>query len=382
MVREKATSNKWTNEFLDSMREQVDPLADAVVAEVVRSGGIEAFGEMMRQLVNNRDAIPETLPPIVHAYFEKTQSLPAWADRTLIEKGEDVFELYGPEMITMLFFVSLPYAYATKKGSNVLAITAELTKRVHRRIFRTAQFIMDVMQEGGLGPNGRGIRSAQKVRLIHASIRYYIAHKPHWKTQWDPSWGMPINQEDMAGTMMDFSTAVLRGMQRARVRLSAEEKEAYLHCWKVVGHIIGVRDELMPANVEDAFDLAETIIGRQMGESASGQVLAQDLIRFVQGFMPRGMRGFPITATRYLAGDQIADVIKVGRMDWTVLPLMLQFALFRVTEFFKEYWPGARKYIRFLTWALIDKVVLFEEGGEFYFSIPDRLRHSWRMPAK
>jgi hypothetical protein len=373
-------ANKWTDQLLDEMREIADPLADEVVTTIVNSGGLKAFDEMMRLLVNNRDEIPDSLPKLVHDYFEETKVLPEWADQEKILQGENVFDLHGPEMITMLFFVALPYAYATKKGSHVLAISAELTKHVHRRIFRTAQFIMDVMQPGGLGPNGRGIRSAQKVRLIHASIRYYIANKSKWESQWDPAWGLPINQEDLAGTLMDFSAGVMQGLERMKIRLAPQEAEAYLHCWKVVGHIMGIRPELIPENVEDAFELAKTIAGRQMGESDSGKLLIKDLIAFMQGFMPHLFWGFPATAVRYLSGDKIADMIEAGPSDWTLLLLKLQTALFDNFEYLRHRFPGTQRYIRFLTWNLIDKAVLYEEGvDKNYFEIPDYLRRNWRL---
>jgi hypothetical protein len=193
---------------------------------------------------------------------------------------------------------------------------------------------------------------------------------------------MPINQEDMAGTMMDFSTAVLRGMARAKIKLTPEDREAYLHCWKVVGHLIGVREDLMPVDVKDAFDLAETIIARQIGESDSGKVLAQDLVCFVQGFLPSFLRGFPSTAIRYLSQDQVADTIHSGKYNWTVLLLWLQFAVFSVIDRFKESHDWTERFLRYLTWYVIDKVVLYEEGGEFYFNIPDRMQKNWRMTRR
>jgi hypothetical protein len=373
---------KWTDEFLESMRQETDPVADEVVAAVIESGGLETYNALLRELVNNRDGIPNSLPKIVHEYFEKTQKLPDWADPQKILLGENVFNNYGPEMLAMLFFVSLPYSYATKKGSHVLAITAQLTKHVHRRIFRTAQFIMDVMQAGGLGPNGKGIRSVQKVRLIHASIRYHITHNPKWKSEWDPEWGQPINQEDMVGTIMDFFFGVMKGFERCRIRLSDEEAEAYLHSWKVVGYIIGIRPELTPENVEDAFALANKIIERQQGESDSGKALTKDLIGFVQRFLPRPLWGLPATAIRYLAGDRIADLTKSGPYNWTLILLYIQVAVFRTLEKFLRSHLGAQKYIRFLTWNLVESVVLFEEGGEFYFDIPDHLRHLWHLSPR
>lgn len=376
------TSQKWTDEFLDEMRHVADPLADEVVASVIQSGGLEEFNKLIRHLVNNRDALPESMPKIVHEYFVRTEVLPEWADKKKIVRGERVFDSYGPEMIMMLFFVSLPYAYATKKGSHVLSITAELTRHVHRRIFRTAQFIMDVMQSGGLGAGGRGVRSAQKIRLLHASIRYYIAHKEKWKDEWDSSWGLPINQEDVAGTLMDFSTGVMRGLKRAKIVLSPEDADAYLHCWKVVGHIIGVRSDLMPEGLDDAFDLAQTIIDRQVGGSSSGKVLSKDLIEFIQGFLPGAFRGFPSTAIRYLSGDKVADVIESGPYNWTLTFLKVQIVFFDFVEKIKGHFPNAMKYIRYLTWMLIDKMVLFEEGGQTYFDIPDDLRKSWHLSKR
>ncbi|MBI3153286.1 MAG: DUF2236 domain-containing protein, partial [Chloroflexi bacterium] len=352
------------------------------VKSVIESGGLDEFNKMMRHLVNNRDTLPESMPKIVHDYFEKTQILPAWADREKIVRGERVFDLYGPEMIMMLFFVSLPYAYATKKGSHVLSITAELTKHVHRRIFRTAQFIMDVMQAGGLGAGGRGVRSAQKIRLLHASIRYYIAHKDQWQKEWDPAWGLPINQEDMAGTLMDFSAGVMRGLRRAKIALSPEDADAYLHCWKVVGHIVGVRSDLLPDSVSDSFILAETIIDRQMGKSDSGKILAKDLVKFIQGFLPFWLRGFSATAIRYLSGDKVADTIETGSYNWTLLLLKIQIAFFDYIEKIKDQHPKAQKFVRFLTWTVIDRVVLYEEGGENYFEIPDYLRKNWRLSKR
>ncbi|MFN8412965.1 MAG: oxygenase MpaB family protein [Anaerolineales bacterium] len=375
-------STKWTNEFLDEMRFVADPLADEVVLSIIQSGGLDEFNKLIRHLVNNRDSLPDTMPKIVRDYFEQTEILPEWVDMEKVVRGERVFDAYGPEMITMLFFVSLPYAYATKKGSHVLSITAELTRHVHRRIFRTAQFIMDVMQSGGLGASGRGVRSAQKIRLLHASIRYYISHKDQWREEWDSSWGLPINQEDMAGTLMDFSVGVMRGLKRSKIFLSPEEEEAYLHCWKVVGHIIGVRTDLIPESVEDAFDLAQTIIERQVGPSTSGKALSSDLIQFIQGFLPRLFFGFPAVAIRYLSGNQIANVIESGPYNWTLGFLYFQIVLFGFIEKLKRIFPFALRYVRYLTWWLIDKMVLFEEGGQTYFDIPDDLRRRWRLSSR
>src|SRR5262249_36156671 len=150
------------------------------------------------------------------------------------------------EILMVLGFYGLPADYAAKKGVKVLHRTAQLTRRPVRRVFETTQMVVDVMAEGGLGSEGRGVRSAQKVRLMHAAVRHLLTHDP--ATPWDASLGLPINQEDLAGTLMTFAYVVLDGLARLGIALASDDREAYVHCWQAIGRIMGVREELIPAD--------------------------------------------------------------------------------------------------------------------------------------
>jgi hypothetical protein len=372
---------RWTNQQLDGMRELTDSLADGVIAAIIAADGVDAVDEILSRVARNRDAIPDDLPPVVRDYFTM-DLLPDWADPELLRHGEVVFDLYGPQMISMLFFVSLPNAYAAGNGAQVLDLTARLLETPERRIFRTAQFIMDVMQPGGLGPLGRGMISTKKVRLIHAAVRHYIADREHWRDQWDPAWGKPINQEDLAGTMMDFCVGVLQGLQSAGVGLDEQEQAAYVHAWSVVGHVIGVRPELIPTGVQDAFDLANTITGRQWRQSTAGAALAAAEIGFFHKHLPKGLAGLPRTAMRRFAGNQVGDLLQLGPPDWTRILVAFQIMVFKLLEVFKASAPGFyRLGARFMVW-LINRIIFIDLGGRRWtFDIPDSLRDSWRMPA-
>jgi hypothetical protein len=74
------------------------------------------------------------------------------------------------------------------------------------------------------------------VRLIHSAIRHFIG-----SGVWDEALGRPINQEDMAITLLTFSVSVLDGLRRFKIREAPEREEAYLHHWKVIGHPRPVR---------------------------------------------------------------------------------------------------------------------------------------------
>jgi hypothetical protein len=177
------SSNRWDDKFLESMRQVGDPLADEVMAAVIHKHEIATVNRIFRSLVENDDIVPDEMPPEVNEYLEETAVLPEWADMALIEQGERFFSLHWPTIVTLLFCASLPSAYAAWRGAQVLFLTTRLTERMHRRIFETAQFILNVMAPGAFSPHGKAIRSVQKVRLMHATIRHLIEHEPRWRSQ-------------------------------------------------------------------------------------------------------------------------------------------------------------------------------------------------------
>jgi hypothetical protein len=171
---------------------------------------------------------------------------------------------------------SLPAAYAAAKGAQVLCRTEFLEKAARMRLFQTAQMIVDIMSPGGLGPRGRGIRAVQKVRLLHASIRYLILKDSRpWNTA---LLGIPINQEDLAGTMLTFSTVILDGLGKFDITVPPEQAAAYFDTWCVVGRMIGIREELIPADLTSARVLTDTIQRRQIAASPEGRRLTSALL--------------------------------------------------------------------------------------------------------
>jgi hypothetical protein len=187
----------------------------------------------------------------------------------------------------------------------------------------TAQFLVDALEEGGLGPHGRGRRSAQKIRLLHATIRHFLRHR----ASWDTSLGMPINQEGLAGTMCSFSVLIPRGLTKLGVDLPPQDREDFFHIWSVIGHLIGVDERLIPRDFHDGEALIDKILDRQWAPSQAGRVITEALITYMQDMLPGpALDGAPPTLIRYLAGDKVADILAVPSADWTSLALQLQSA--------------------------------------------------------
>jgi len=364
----------WSDALLDSMRQVCDPPADDVIARIFSSGGLKQVNSLMATLVVNDQVDPAALPAYVREFLDASAVLPSWADMSRIQIGEQLFWKYGPVMITALFCDALPFCYLGRKGVQVLALTARLYTNPLRRVLETAQFLVDTLQTGGFGATGNGIRAAQKVRMMHAVVRVQVRESGFWQTDFD----MPINQEDLAGTLMSFSVVLLDALEKLGFILTTEEQEAYLHCWKVIGHILGVRDELSPPDVASARSLAATIQERQAGDCPEGRMMTEALVGMMQQHAPLHLfQHVPAVLIRYLLGDPWADILGVHCPPWEealagLLPLInIPFIDASHSKLMAEVCAWFSRH-------LIQEVILIDRGGNRpQFRMPAELRGKW-----
>jgi hypothetical protein len=375
----------WTNQILDEARGAGDPVADAVVSELFRDGEVDAVNALMQTLVLNDGLPSEQLPPVVLEYLARTQPAPAVdpAGRLL---AEEIFGLLGPEILAVLGFYALPADYAAKKGVQVLYRTGRLSNRPVRRVFETTQMVVDVMAPGGLSPAGRGVRSAQKVRLMHAAIRHLLTNTP--QNPWDPRFGTPINQEDLVGTLMSFSLLVLDGLERLGVELEPAQRAAYFESWMAIGPILGIDSGLIPGSLDEGRALTGLIHQRQIAASPEGVELARALVEGYQSLLPRPLRGAPASLIHFFldkdpfTGQNIAALLGVPAANWTSVVAEL---LVDIDHFFGSHDIGhslTDRAISYVSRHLIEGMLLLERGGRRApFSIPDDLRTRWGVGA-
>ncbi len=301
--------------FLEAMRRLGDPDADAAVEKVFARGAVTRVNEALAGLWRGGGLDPSRLPPVVEGFFRQTALLPDWADPVRLARAGQLFQRYDREIAVGLFGSSLPQVFAlgNANAARIAAFGQATTYDLRQQIYRTAQFLYDVFAEGGLAPGGRGVAAVQNVRLLHAAIRHLALRRPDW----DPAWGVPINQEDMAATLLAFSCASFDALRRLGLPVTAEEGEAWLHAWAVVGYLFGLRDELLPRSAARAEALREAIRGRQWAPSPGGRRLAGALVDLMQQRCPRRLRGLPVSLIRHLAGNRCADLLGLPSADWT-----------------------------------------------------------------
>jgi hypothetical protein len=368
--------SRWSDAQLDAMRHHQDPPADALVSELFAKGEVDAVNALMKTLSTNGVLPPNALPTSVRDFIESSSALPPWADAAKIATGEHLFWRYGPGIIANLHCYSLPFCYAARKGVQALDLTSRLYSNPTRRIIETAQMVVDVMRPGGLGSLGTGIHTAQRVRLMHAGVRFQIGKYPGWQTA---EFDLPLNQEDMAGTILAFSFIVLDGLRKLGHELTAEEIEAYLHCWNVVGYLIGLCDDLMAHNYAEASELAGRISGRQFTACPEGQRMTSALIEMMQHIVPgRLFDHVPALMVRFLFGDHGADLLAVapGRIDH-LLTIPIRIAA-RISSEVNHDLPVVARVHELFSRALIQGIIFVErEGKQIPFAIPTELLQTW-----
>ena len=305
------TARFFSDEQLSTARQQTDPIADAVVAELVAQNGKEGLRAFTKFLADFDSFTIDGQPAFVQAFFNENAILPTWADRALMTKGAAFFRQNRTTIALVLGCYSLPYCYAGADGAQVLWLTERIRKDTFKRLEETGLFVFGVMQNGDW-ENGKNTVRILKVRLMHAAARYFT----YSSGQWNDNWGRAINQEDMAGTNLAFSYIVVDGLRKLGVTSTDADEEAYLHYWCVVGFVLGVQECFLPHNLREAYRLGRAIADRSFRPSEAGQGLAAALRQVLEQNMPSpALQNVATGQMRFLLGDDIADLLALPKVS-------------------------------------------------------------------
>ena len=302
---------RYTNRQLDALRLEGDPVPDALVASLAARGETEAVNALLRELVGNAQPVPAALPDDVEAWLRDSAVLPPGTDLERLDRSAALFREHGLQMSFILSTASLVWCYVAVKGVRALTFSYRLAHNPYRRAAETSQFVLDVLAPGGLTPGGRGIRSAQKVRLMHAAIRHLIRRTGQWP---EAELGAPICQEDQLLALLTFSSDVVAGLDVLGVPLSMDDAEDYLYGWRVIGGLLGIRPDLIPGSMPEAVQLKGLIARRQYGPSEDGVRLTQALFELHDRLLPGdAFDGLVPALVRQMVGRRVADAVQVPR---------------------------------------------------------------------
>lgn len=297
---------QFSNDFLDKCRTETDALADEVIDKLFKHpNGYQLLGEI-QSLVYNADLLPPHLPDFIHHYFESTNMIPEWQNVSLLHESALFYKIQKQNIQLSLFALSLPYCYAAGKDATVLLASQRLRNDAQKRLIETGQFVEDVMATNAFEPEGKGIKAIQKVRLIHAVVRYHLTKQGKWEEQN----GKPINQESMAGTNLAFSLIILRGLRKLYVSVSDKQEQAYLHRWNIIGSMLGVNEKLLPQKFQESIALEKAIRIRHFAKTQAGVELTQSLLTAGEGFLgAKQVQEFMLPLMKHLLGAEVFSML-------------------------------------------------------------------------
>ncbi|TGB08376.1 oxygenase MpaB family protein [Streptomyces sp. MZ04] len=350
-----------------------DDEADQLLGSVLARGDVPKVNELLRTWTRNDQPLPDGLPLDLRQFMEKARQLPAWADQKKLDtaaqfnrtKGIYVGALYG--LGSGLMSTAIPRearaVYYSKGGADM-----------KDRIAKTAKLGYDVGDLDAYQPQGSMIVTAVRTRLVHAAVRNLLPKSPGW-TGTSGGQKIPISQADVLVTWHSLATLVMRKLKEWRVPVSRAESEAYLHVWQVTAHMLGVRDEYIPATWEAADAQSKQLLDPVLARTDEGVKLTEMLLDIVAELDAGVSRPLVSAFSRYTLGDRIGDLIGLSEEPfWQPLisrswPLLVAFReklipLPLVPEAAWAMEEALRKFV----------LLFLSEGRPIHLEIPDANR--------
>jgi hypothetical protein len=295
-----------------------DALADAVVEEIHGEGGHERRVQLQDGIQNGLASLKNPSPAI-GALLESAEAVPGWVDPDLIKRGpRPWFSTPAAVHLIALSAGSLIRVYMSPTIALVLSATGRLVEQADRRVQETGYWLLRAVLPGGLERGAPGYRSTLQVRMLHANMRRLVRMK-----NFDvASYGLPINQVDLARTWMDFTKTSFRAEDIMGYGLMIDEEAELYHYWAYLAHLLGVDPRLVQGlssstEAERVDNLLEATTGPPLPESA---VLAE---KTLHGVADEIRKAFHIPNTpavdlmealaRRFHGDRVADALHIPR---------------------------------------------------------------------
>ncbi len=288
-----------------------DEEADPLVASLIDRGDVPRVNTLLRTWTRNGQALPSGLPADLRDFMERARQLPAWTDQRKLALAVEFNNKRG-------LYLGVLYGLASGMMSTVIPREARAVYHsqggadMKDRISKTAKLGYDIGARNAYQPDGEMIVTCVKTRLVHAAVRHLLPQSPYWSDVADEQ--IPISQRDIMVTWHSLPTTVMQKLTAWRVPIPAAESAAFLHSWQLGAHLLGVKDEYIPASWAEADAQAAQVLTPALAPTPEGVKLA-DILLNLGSVVDAGLLSKPILGafTRFMLGDQIAQWLNIGR---------------------------------------------------------------------
>lgn len=293
-----------------------DPLADAFVADAAVLGKGRAMKMLRTACRNGIDAV-EDAPASLVALFAELEDVPDWVDLDAIDHACRYLGRFTRQGGIVLGAASLVGGYANSAASRPLEMTGRYVESAGVRTIEVASWLVEASSTGGLRRFGKGFDLTVRVRIIHALVRQALCDDPRWD---EPAWGVPICQAYLAYTLVEFCLIPLRGMAAIGAAFLPHEVAAYYARWRYIGHLLGIRADLLATNQaeQEALEQLYLMTRPEMDDYCRdlvGAINREFLVPEIEQLLPRRVHAWAPTIVhaleRVFLGDQIAEELAI-----------------------------------------------------------------------
>ncbi|MBG0829743.1 DUF2236 domain-containing protein [Planomonospora sp. ID67723] len=347
-----------------------DEEADPLVASLIDRGDVPRVNALLRTWTKNGQPLPAGLPADLRDFMERARRLPSWADRGKLATAVEFNDKRG-------LYLGVLYGFASGMMSTVIPKEARAVyyskggADMKDRISKTAKLGYDIGSRKAYDADGEMIVTCVKTRLVHAAVRHLLPKSPHWQKSADEE--IPISQADMMVTWHSLPTTVMKNLTAWKVPIPANESVAFLHSWQLAAHMLGIKDEYIPASWDEANSQARQVLDPVLAPTPEGIKLADILLNLGAaldaGILSKRVLG---AFTRFLLGDQIAEWLEISRYPfWDGILDTLWEPFIAVREGVLKTFPGADNTY-WLFDELLRKIVLIylSEARQISIEIP------------
>lgn len=289
-----------------------DDATDPLVASLLDNGQIPAVNTAFDKWVNNGDALPAGLPANLVTYLQQVNTLPSWADPVKLERAAQ----FNKRMSMYLFLL-----YGLGSGIMSTVIPREARNvyysaggaDMQSRAAKTFTYGYDLSAIDAFKSTGHFVVTSNKTRLTHAAVRHLLPNSAAWRAVTNDQDFIPISNGDILVTFHSLGTYVYGKLTDWGIKISTAESDAFLHMWQVALHLLGVRDDFIPASWAAAKAQSAYVLTPIMAPTPEGINLADVLLGLVSQVDLGVTKGFQREFARYVLSDKVGDWLKLPR---------------------------------------------------------------------
>ena len=297
-----------------------DEVGDQVVKDVYFKKTFHEASKEIEGYIRNGVSAQDDVPESIKQLFLQTQNIPDWLDRELIKRGAELCMRSNLDSLISLRDYCLMGGYDYAYLNKPLIATEALKKGAVKRLSETLDFWVNVTRYDALQIHQKGYEFAIKTRLIHSYARLSIRkHYHNWDTE---NWGEPINSWDMMATYIGFSLVFMHSLHKLGNTISAEEEKGLFHLWKYVGYLLGIPENLLPNDKQEATQYFYLWTSIQPPADEDSVLLAHSLLNeslinpaLKYQFQRRNLRYLHICCTWFLLDDEVCNRLQIPQVS-------------------------------------------------------------------